>query len=42
MPSDLALPARAAPRDLGGTWVLSPLIVLGALFFYPLGLIVAQ
>ena len=42
MPSDLALPARAAPRDLGGAWILPPLIVLGALFFYPLALIVAQ
>jgi 2-aminoethylphosphonate transport system permease protein len=42
MPSDLALPARAAPRDLGGTWVLPPLVVLGALFFYPLALIIAQ
>jgi 2-aminoethylphosphonate transport system permease protein len=42
MPSDLALPARAAPRDLGGAWILPPLIILGALFFYPLALIVAQ
>jgi len=42
MPSDLALPARAAPRDLGGAWILPPLILLGALFFYPLALIVAQ
>ena len=42
MPSDLALPARTAPRDPGGTWVLPPLLVLGVLFFYPLGLIVAQ
>jgi 2-aminoethylphosphonate transport system permease protein len=42
MPNDLALPAPAAPRDLGGTWILPPLIVLGALFFYPLALIVAQ
>jgi 2-aminoethylphosphonate transport system permease protein len=42
MPSDLALPARAAPRDLGGAWILPPLIVLAALFFYPLALIVAQ
>jgi len=42
MPSDLALPARAAPRDTGTSWVVPPLVVLGALFFYPLALIVAQ
>ena len=42
MPSDLALPARAAPREPGGAWILPPLLVLGALFFYPLALIVGQ
>ncbi|HTW26673.1 MAG TPA: 2-aminoethylphosphonate ABC transporter permease subunit [Acetobacteraceae bacterium] len=42
MPSDLALPARAAPRETGGAWILPPLLVLGALFFYPLALIVGQ
>jgi 2-aminoethylphosphonate transport system permease protein len=43
MPSDVALAARAArPREPGGAWLLPPLLVLGALFFYPLALIVTQ
>jgi 2-aminoethylphosphonate transport system permease protein len=42
MPSDLALPARAARRESGATWVVPPLVVLGALFFYPLALIIGQ
>ena len=38
-----ALPLAAAPsRDRRGVWVLPPLVVIGALFFYPLALILAQ
>ena len=38
-----AATARARPIHLpGGVWIAPPLLVLGALFFYPLGLIVRQ
>ncbi len=44
MPSDAlaAGAARPAPVRWDGMWVLPPLLVLGALFFYPLALIVGQ
>src|ERR1700678_4546340 len=44
MPSDAvaAGSARPAPVRRDGVWILPPLLVLGALFFYPLSLIVGQ
>jgi 2-aminoethylphosphonate transport system permease protein len=40
--SATVLARPAAPPRLGGAWVLPPLLLVGALFFYPLALIAGQ
>jgi len=41
--ADLAIAAPdAVPRQAGGSWIAPPLLILAALFFYPLSLILRQ